>query len=148
MQARATATHPDGRFPNLFVFQITPAQGHTVEENQRELEGVLRRFTAAPPDNFGFERAKAQARANLLRRMSSNREVAALLAAHAAGYGSWQKLFTVFDELNGLKPQDVVRAASRCFVPAGRTTVYSALPVRYDISPPPGAAEPGAGGPQ
>ena len=43
-QAQAIATNPDGRYPNLFVFLLAPAQGHTVEENQRALDELLQRL--------------------------------------------------------------------------------------------------------
>ena len=45
-QARAVATNPDGRFVNLFVFELTPAQGRTVEDAQTGLEEVLQRLNA------------------------------------------------------------------------------------------------------
>ena len=46
--SQAVATNPDGRYPNLFVFLLAPAQGHTVEENQRALEDLLQRFKSTP----------------------------------------------------------------------------------------------------
>ena len=82
-QAQAIATHPDGRYPNLFVFLLVPAQGHTVEENQRALEELLQRFKTTTLDPQLLARAKAQGRANLIRRMTNNGELAGLLALHA-----------------------------------------------------------------
>ena len=76
-QAQAIATIPDGRYANLFVFLLVPAQGHTVEENQRALEELLQRFKTTPLDPQLLARAKAQGRANLIRRMTNNGELAA-----------------------------------------------------------------------
>ena len=142
------ATIPDGRFPNLFVFLLVPAQGHTVEENQRALEDLLQRFKSTPVDPQLLARAKAQGRANFIRRMTSNRDLAGLLALYSASYGDWRKLFTTLDDLNQVKPEDVQRAANRYFVATGRTTVYTVLPGQSNAPPPPKPPERKTGGPQ
>jgi predicted Zn-dependent peptidase len=146
-QAQAIAASPDGRFPNLFVFLLVPAQGRTVEANQRALEELLQRFTSTLVDPQVLERAKAQQRANLVRRMTSNRDLAGLLALHSATYGDWRRLFTTLDDLNQVKAEDMQRAASRYFVATGRTTVYTVLPGQ-SIAAPPKAPERRTGGPQ
>jgi predicted Zn-dependent peptidase len=147
-QAVAVATNPDGGSPNLFVFQLTPAPGRTVEENQGALEDLLQRFKATPPDPQLLARAKAQGRATMIRRMTSNRDLAGMLALHSATYGDWHKLFTVLDELNGVRPEDVQRAANRYFVATGRTTVYTVLPGQSHAAPPPKPPERKTGGAQ
>jgi predicted Zn-dependent peptidase len=147
-QAEAVATIPDGSFPHLFVFLLVPAQGRTVEENQRALEDLLQRFKSTPPDSQLLARAKAQGRANLIRRMTSNRDMAGLLALHSASYGDWRKLFTILDELNKVKPEDVQRAANRYFVATGRTTVHTVLPGQSNAPPPPKPPERKTGAPE
>jgi predicted Zn-dependent peptidase len=147
-QAQAIATNPDGRFPNLFVFMLAPASGHTVEENRRALQDLLERFKSAAPDPRLLARAQAQERANLIVRMTSNRELARQLALHAASRGDWRKLFTTLDDLSLVTPQDVQRAASHCFVATGRTTVYNVLPGQSDATSPPKPPERKTGGPQ
>ena len=147
-QAVAIATVPDGRFPNLFIFLLMPAQGHTVEENQRALEDLLGRLKTAPLDAPLLARAKAQGRANLIRRISSNRDLAAALATQSADYGDWRKLFTSLDDLNRLQAEDVQRAATRYFVATGRTTVYTVPPGQSNAPPPAKPAERRPGGPQ
>ncbi len=144
-QAQAVATVPDGRFPNLFVFLLAPAQGRTVEENQRALDELLQRLKSTPPDPQLLARAKAHARAHILSRMTSNRDLAGMLALTSASYGDWRKVFTTADEVNQVKPEDVRRAASRCFVATGRTTVYTAPPGQSN-APPPKAPERRTGG--
>ena len=135
-QAQAVATNPDGSFPNLFTFFLVPAQGHSVEDVQRALEELLRRFEATPLDPQMVARAKLLARANMIRRISNNEDLAGLLALHAGSYGDWRRLFTQLDELAKLTPGDLQRAASRYFVPTGRTTVYSVLPGQSDAPKP------------
>ena len=146
-RAQAIATNPDGRYPNLFVFLLVPSQGHTVEENRQALEDLLDRFKSKAPDPLLFARAQAQERASLMGRMTSNRELARRLALHSASHGDWRKLFTTLDDLSRVTPQDLQRAASRCFVANGRTTVYSVLPGQSDATPPK-PPERKTGGPQ
>jgi predicted Zn-dependent peptidase len=134
-QAAAVATNPDGRYPNLFVFMLSPAQGHNVEENQRALEELLQRFKSTPPDPQSLARAKTQGRANVIRRMTSNRDLAHLLAFVSANYGDWRKLFTTLDDLDQVKAEDVQRAAVRYFVATGRTTVSTTLPGQSGAPP-------------
>ena len=147
-QAVAMAATPDARYPNLFVFALIPAQGRTVEEVQRGLDDLLQRLRSAPLDPQSLARAKAQARANVIRRLSSNSELAAMLAFHSANYGDWRKLFASLDELDRLKAEDVQRVAARYFVATGRTTVYSVPPGQSNAPPPPKPPERRPGGPQ
>jgi predicted Zn-dependent peptidase len=150
-QVAAQATMPEGRYPNLFVFLLLPAQGRTVEENQRGLDELLQRLKSVPVDAPTLARAKAQGMANLVRRSAGNREMAALLAFQWASYGDLRKLFTYEDELNRVKPEDVQRAASRYFVATGRTTLSTVPPGQspgQTNAPPPKPAELKSGGGQ
>ena len=147
-QARAVATNPDGRFPNVFAFLLIPAPGRTVEENQRALEDLLQRLKSTAVDPVLLARAKAQGRANLIHAIAANRDLARSLALYSATYGDWRKLFTTLDDLDRVSPADVQRAANRYFVAAGRTTVYTVLPGQSDAPPPPKPPERKTGGPQ
>jgi predicted Zn-dependent peptidase len=147
-QAQAIGTNPDDRFPSLFVFLLAPTPGHTVEENRRALEDLLERFKSHAPDPLLFARAKAQQRASLIGMMTSNRELARRLALQTVSRGDWRKLFTTLDDLSRVTPQDVERAASRCFVANGRTTVYTVPPGQSDAQPPKQPPERTTGGPQ
>ena len=147
-QAMAMATVPDGSFPSLFVFLLMPAPGRTVEENLRGLEEVLGRLKSGPLDPQSLARAKAQGRANFVRRITSNRDLASMLAFQSANYGDWRKLFTSLEDMNRLKPEDVQRVAGRYFVATGRTTVYIVPPGQSNAPPAAKAAERRPGGPQ
>jgi predicted Zn-dependent peptidase len=134
-QVHVSAISPDGLFPNLFAFLLMPAPGHTVEENQRALEDVLRRVKSTAVDAALLARAKAQARASLIRGLTANRDLARSLAVFSAEYGDWRRLFTMANELNQVTSADVQRAANRYFVAARRTTVYTVLPGQSDAPP-------------
>lgn len=140
LQAQTVATFPDGRYPNLFVFFVAPAYGHTVEENQKAVEDLLVKFSAQPPDAETLERVKTKLRAGLIRRLASNAGLASLLTTFYGTYGDWRKLFTSVDDWNRVTAADVQRVALKYFTATGRTTAYT-----VSIAPPgtPTAAPPG-----
>jgi len=128
LAAEADATFPDGRYPNLFLFFLAPALGHTVEENQKALEELLERFKAQKVDAETLARVKTKTRAGVLRRLDNNAGLAALLAANYGAYGDWRKLFTSLDELDHVTADDVQRVARQYFTTASRTVSYTVAP--------------------
>jgi predicted Zn-dependent peptidase len=125
--AQAIPTFPDGRFTNLFVFFLAPAQGHTIEENQRELDAVLARFEAKPVDAETLARVKTKVRALAIAQLDSNAGLAALLTKYYANYGDWRKLFTAIDDIDKVKAEDVQRVAVKYFDRKNRTVAYTTL---------------------
>jgi predicted Zn-dependent peptidase len=126
--AQAAATFPNDRYPNLFAFFLVPSPGHTAEENEKALDDLLARFKARPVDAETLQRAKTRGKADVLRMLSGNSELAKLLARHYAGYGDWRKMFTSLDQLGKVTAEDVQRVAQRYFVPVNRTLAYTAPP--------------------
>ena len=59
---QASSTFPAGRYPNSFLFILTPGSGHTVEENQRTLEEFLNRLKQQRLDPGAMDRAPADRR--------------------------------------------------------------------------------------
>jgi predicted Zn-dependent peptidase len=122
--AEAVATFPAGRYANLFVFSVAPAQNHTPEENLKALDAVLARFESKPVDNETLERVKNTVRGRIARVMVSNQELAALLPQYQAVFGDWRRLFATTGELNRLTGEDLQRVAAEYFTPANRTVAY------------------------
>jgi len=125
LEAETADSFPDSRYPNLFLFFVAPALGHTVEENQKELESLLARFEQQKVDAETLARVKTKARAGVIRRLDNNTGLAALLTAYYAAYGDWRRLFTDLDELDKVTPEDVQRVARQYFVTPSRTTAYT-----------------------
>jgi len=124
--AQTLATFPDGRFPNLFVFFVVPAGGHTVEENEKALNDFLARFEQQPAPAEALARAKAQMRAAAIRRLADNAGLAATVTSFYGNWGDWRRMFTSLDDLDKITGADVQRVAAQYFVPANRTVVYTA----------------------
>ncbi len=121
LAAGAESTIPGGKYPSLFFFYLIPALGHTVEENEKELDTVLASFEKTKVDEATLARVKTRTRANLIRRLDNNTGLAQLLASYYASYGDWRKLFTEIDEIDKVTPDDVQRVAKQYFVPTNRT---------------------------
>ena len=134
LAAEAGATFPDGRYPNLFLFFLAPALGHTVEENQKALEDLLERFKAQKVDAETLARVKTKTRAGVLRRLDNNAGLAALLTANYGAYGDWRKLFTSLDDLEKVTAEDVQRVARQYFTAASRTVSYTAPPATSGVN--------------
>jgi predicted Zn-dependent peptidase len=125
LEAEAGDSYPDSRYPNLFLFFLAPALGHSVEENQKALEDLLARFESKPVDAETLARVKTKARADVIRRLASNPGLASLLTSYHAAYGDWRKLFTSLDDLDKVTAEDVQRVARQYFVTPSRTTSYT-----------------------
>ena len=142
LQLQVGATFPSGRYSNLMVFLIVPAQGRSVEENQRGLDDFLARFKTLTLDGKVLTGVKAQARAEFYRKLASNDGMANMLAVHHAQFGDWRKLFTAFDDLDKVTGEGIQRAAAKYLVATGRTTAYtvpqghSNLPLPAPRTPP------------
>jgi predicted Zn-dependent peptidase len=134
LAAVSAPTYPDGKYPNLFLFFLAPALGHTVEENQKALDELLERFKAQKVDAETLARVKTKTRAGVLRRLDNNAGLAALLAANYGAYGDWRKLFTSLDELDHVTADDVQRVARQYFTTASRTVSYTVAPAASGVN--------------
>lgn len=128
LAAQAAENFPGARYPNTFLFFLVPNSGKTVEELQKELDGILDRFKATKIDEATLQRVKTKTRASLIRRLDNNSGLAGLLTSYHAIYGDWRKLFTSLEDLDKVTPDDVQRVAKKYFVPETRTVAYTTPP--------------------
>ncbi len=128
LEAEAEDTFPGSKYPNLFLFFVAPAMGHTTTENEKAFYEVLEKFKSEKVDTVTLARVKTKTRASLIRRLDSNSGLASLLTSYYATYGDWRKVFTSLDELNQVTADDVQRVAKECFVPRNRTVAYLVSP--------------------
>ncbi|MGD0871191.1 MAG: pitrilysin family protein [Bryobacteraceae bacterium] len=133
--ATAQATFPAGRDPNLFLFLLSPAPGHTLDDVQNVLNGVLGQLQNRQVNGELLARAKAQIRVGALQRLANNADLAALLPAYYAGYGDWRSLFRDLDDSSKVTAEAVERVAIKYFTPENRTVVYLATESRGEALP-------------
>ncbi len=121
---------PGGKYPPLFLFFVAPSSGHSIEENEKAIDGIIERMKTQPVDAESLQRVKTKLRASLIRKLDSNSGLASELATYDANYGDWRKLFTELDDYNKVTADDVMRVAKTYLVKDSRTVAYTYAPAK------------------
>jgi predicted Zn-dependent peptidase len=125
LAVQAGATFPSGKLPNLFVLFGLPNSGHTVEEVEKGIYGVLDQLKNEKVDAATLERVKTKVRAGLIRQLDSNAGLAQQLPFYEVNYGDWRMMFNGPDLIEKVTAEDVQRVAREYFVPERRTVAYT-----------------------
>jgi predicted Zn-dependent peptidase len=128
LAAGAEASLPGSKYPNLFLFYLYPNQGHTLEENEKELDSVIENFKKEKVDPATLARVKTRTRAGLIRQLDNNAGLARLLASYHVNYGDWRKLFTSIEDIDKVTADDVQRVAKQYFTSENRTVAATVQP--------------------
>ncbi len=128
LSAAATATFPGGKYPNLFLIWVAPSSGHTVEENEKAVYGILDRLKEKEVDAQALARVKTKLRASLIRQLDNNPGMADQLTFYHVNYGDWRKMFTGLDDIDKVTAADVQRVVRQYFVESGRTVAFTVAP--------------------
>jgi predicted Zn-dependent peptidase len=128
--AESDANFPGGKYPSLFIFFVAPAQGHTVEENEKEIDALVDRVKKEKVDSESLQRVKTKLRAALIRKLGSNAGLAEQLTFYEANFGDWRKLFTELDDYNKVTADDVMRVAKKYLLEDSRTVAYTVAPAQ------------------
>jgi len=135
LAAGAESDFPGSKYPNLFLFYLFPALGHTVQDNETTLDELIERFKKEKVDADSLSRVKTKTRAGLIRQLDSNSGLAQLLTTYYANYGDWRKLFTSIDDIDKVTADDVQRVAQQYFVTKSRTTGFEFQPAQSAAHP-------------
>jgi predicted Zn-dependent peptidase len=126
--AIALPTWPGGRSPHLFTIILATAPGHTAEETEKAALTSLARLQSELVDEPTMARAKAQARAAVVRRLADNSAIASTLALYASDFGDWKQVFAAADAYSKVTAAQVQVAAVKYFIPSRRTSVLMIPP--------------------
>lgn len=121
---------PGGKYPPLFLFFVAPSTGHSIEENEKAIYGIVERLKTQPIDAESLQRVKTKLRASLIRKLDSNSGLANELATYEANFGDWRKLFTQLDDYNKVTTDDVMRVAKTYLTQDTRTVSYTYAPAK------------------
>jgi len=135
LAAGAEADFPGSKYPNLFMFYVYPALGHTIQDNEKTLGELIERFKKDTVDADSLARVKTKRRATLIRQLDSNAGLAQLLTSSYVNYGDWRKLFTSIDDVEKVTAGDVQRVARKYFVTNARTTAFDFQPAQGEAQP-------------
>jgi predicted Zn-dependent peptidase len=119
---------PGQKYPSLFLLYSAPATGHTVEENEKELNQVIEQMKTTRVDEETLQRVKTKLRAELIRKLASNTGLAVELCSYYVNFGDWRTLFTELDDYNKVTAEDVQRVAKTYLVREHLTVSYTYVP--------------------
>jgi predicted Zn-dependent peptidase len=123
--AQAGATFPSGKYPNMFIFFALPNAGHTIEEVEKEIYGILERLKTEKVDAATLDRVKTKVRAGLVRQLDSNAGLAEQLPYYEVNYGDWREMFRGLEDIEKVTADDIQRIVKEYFVPERRTVAYT-----------------------
>ncbi|NDJ25598.1 insulinase family protein [Nostoc sp. B(2019)] len=121
LNAQGFSGFPGDKYPNLIFFYALTAPGHTVDELAVALRKEIDSLKTQPVTAIELQRVKTQARAALLRTLSSNMGMAQQLLEYEVKTGSWRNLFKQLDQIAAVTTADVQRVAKAAFTPENRT---------------------------
>ncbi len=126
--AGSQSSFPAARYPSLFLFFVAPASGHTVDENEKELDAIIERVKKEKIDAESLQRVKTKLRADLIRKLDNNAGLASELCTYYVNFGDWRKLFTELEDYDRVTADDVQRVAKTYLKKDTRTVAYTYTP--------------------
>jgi predicted Zn-dependent peptidase len=102
------------------VFYGITAQGHTNSEVEWAIDAEIGRLKTELVTKEELEGVKRRARANLVRQLENNPEMARSLASWQVLTGDWRNLFRYLDRIDAVTPEDIRRFAVETFAPNNR----------------------------
>lgn len=121
--AQAGAEFPGGKYSTGFLIFTIPAQGHTIEEVEKVIDGELVRLAKEGPTEAELAGVRERAKMDFLNGIEGNPGLARALAANEAIGGGWRETFTSISRINAVTAERVKAVAAECLIPANRTVV-------------------------
>ena len=122
LQAQALNGFPGmNKYPHLFLIYAVINQGHTPEAFEEATYAILEDIGENGVSEEEIERAKTQARAQLVRQLQSNTGLTVLFSYHEAVTGDWSDIFTYLDKIDQVSGEDIQRVIGETFTKSNRT---------------------------
>jgi predicted Zn-dependent peptidase len=112
---------PGDKYPNLMIFYGISTPGHTNEEIQTEIRAEIERIKSELVSDEELQMVKTNAKADLIRGLSSNSGIAGQLASYQGQLGDWREIFSSVEKIDAVTKEDIMRVAQVTFVPTNRT---------------------------
>jgi predicted Zn-dependent peptidase len=121
LQVSSLNGFPGSKYPGLFLTYVIPNQGVDMEDVEKTLREEFQKIIDEGVTEEELNRVRTNARASLVRSLTSNQGVAQTLAfAHVNG-GSWKTAFTDLDRLSNVTVDDIQRVAEAYIKKSNRT---------------------------
>lgn len=112
---------PGQKYPGLFLFFAFVAPGHTNGDVEKAIEAEIDRLKTEPVSREELDGVKRRFRANIIRQLDDNSQLAMLLSSYQVLTGDWRRLFKQLDAIAAVTPEDIQRVAKRTFTFENRT---------------------------
>jgi len=106
---------PGQKYPGLFLFFAMASPGHTNQEIEKAIDEEIEKLEKEPVSQDDLDGVKRRARANLLRSLDDNSNLALQLSDYQVLTGDWRNLFRDLDKINAVTPGDIQRIAKATF---------------------------------
>jgi len=121
LQVGAQNGYPGSKYQGMFITFVIPNQGVDMEAVEQTLRDEFQKIIDEGVTEEELERVRTNARASLVRSLTSNPGVARTLAfAHVNG-GDWRTAFTDLERLNDVSVEDIQRVAQNYIKKSNRT---------------------------
>ncbi|MFH5833239.1 M16 family metallopeptidase [Halalkalibaculum sp. DA3122] len=121
LQVSAFNGFPGTKFETMFMTLAVPNQGVSLDTVETTIYEEIEKIKNGDITRAELERAKTNARANLIRSLDSNTGLARAFAAAEAQKGDWRSVFTDLDDLQAVTLEDLQRVAQTYFTKDNRT---------------------------
>ena len=126
--------YPGGKYDNQFVIFGAPNRGVSVDSVEQAIYDELQAIKEDGITAEELERAKTQARSNLIGELDSNLGLARQFAEAEALTGNWRTVFRTLEEIEAVTVEDVQRVATETFERISRTVALIETPKNEEQS--------------
>lgn len=121
LQVSAFNGYPGTKYETLFATLAIPNQGVGVDTMETTILDEIEKIKQGEISQEALDRARTNARANLIRSLDSNSGLASSLASAEALRGDWRKVFTDLERLEQVTIEDIQRVAKTYLTKDNRT---------------------------
>ncbi len=121
LQLQGFNGYPGSRFAGLFLILAVPNQGVDIDELESRIYEEIERIQTEGVTQQELDRVVTQARANTVRGLRSNMNLALSFAQAHNQRGDWRTIFTDLDRLSEVSTDDIQRVAQQYLVQRSRT---------------------------
>lgn len=112
---------PGERYPRLFIVTGEPTKGTPLDTVESDVLAEIERIKTEPPTKEELQRVTTIYRANVLRKLKQNLNLAQELADYQATTGDWKSLFREIQQIAAVTPEQVSEAAKKYLIKRNRT---------------------------
>ena len=121
LQASSLNGYPGSKYPGMFLIYVIPNQGVEMETVEETLREELRKIVEEGVTEEELNRVRTNARAGLVRTLTSNSGIAQTLGSAHINGGDWRTAFTNLERLSDVTVDDIRRVAEEYLKKSNRT---------------------------